>query len=117
MSGFNLDATEFVFNPDASEFVWSGTTYEDPPQPQYGGIMEFDDEEDIDPERTPIALPIAFQIYSEQTGMPSFFLEQRFTKFVGTDMEEHIMNGVALNDFWIIMYNAFQEEASEFPTL
>lgn len=49
--------------------------------------------------------------------MPSFFLEQRFTKFVGTDMEEHIMNGVALNDFWIIMYNAFQEEASEFPTL
>lgn len=60
MSGFNLDATEFVFNPDASEFVWSGTTYEDPPQPQYGGIMEFDDEEDIDPERTPIALPIAF---------------------------------------------------------
>jgi hypothetical protein len=63
--GFNLDAAEFEFNPNVEEFTYSGTVYEDPyedhqePQPMQVE-EEIYDEDDLDPERTQIALHYAF---------------------------------------------------------
>jgi hypothetical protein len=112
---FNPNAEEYSYVPGAEEPVY----YDDPgtQEAEMDVEPEFFDEEEIDPERTRIAVPYAFQIYSEQTGLPNFFIEQRFRAFVGTDAVDHERDGVTLNDFWIIMYNAYQHEASEFPSL